>query len=65
MRAGEVDQGDYRGDYRPPSNADGTVSQGLIDGLQHLINEYGLVGVKRTLTEMSTPDEVNALQVES
>jgi len=33
-----------------------TVSQGLIDGLQHLIDEYGYAGVGRTLMEMVRPN---------
>ena len=39
-------------DYRPPSIADGTVAEGLILGLQLLIDEYGAAGVTATLQEM-------------
>jgi hypothetical protein len=38
--------------HRPPSVADGTVAQGLIDGLTALADEYGIAGVVATVNEM-------------
>lgn len=38
--------------YRPPSIADGTVSQNLADALARLVDEYGAVGVATTLDEL-------------
>lgn len=40
------------GEYRPPSIADGTVAVGLVDGLQHMVDEYGFRGVTETLREI-------------
>ena len=38
--------------YRPPSVADGTVSQGLIDGIRDLFDRYGPAGVESAVIEM-------------
>jgi hypothetical protein len=42
-------------DYRPPSIADGTVSQNLIDVLTKLMDAYGAAGLRSVLDEMSPP----------
>lgn len=41
-------------DYRPPSVADGTVSEELIRALNHLVGEYGEAGVRSTLDELTS-----------
>lgn len=43
--------------WRPPSIAEGTVSQVLVDALEGLIDSYGLAGVQSTLQELADTEE--------
>lgn len=50
------DPGSTEAQHAPPSVADGTVAQGLIDGLRHLIDEYGEAGVRSVLDDPDLSD---------